>query len=78
MVYMVVFKSIMLELGRDFPRPDLGPNIGLFPFQNIQKLPKIVYITRNILVLHFGENFMTIRTKLAKLQMHEHLHKKFI
>ena len=28
------------------------------------------------LVLHFGENFMKIRTKIAKLQMHEHLYKK--
>ena len=26
-------------------------------------------------VLHFGENFMKIGTKIAKLQMHENLHK---
>ena len=25
--------------------------------------------------LHFGENFMKIRTKIAKLQIHEKLHK---
>ena len=37
----------------------------------------MVYIVPNLLVLHFGENFMKIRTKIAKLQMHENLHKKF-
>ena len=35
----------------------------------------MVYIIPNFLVLHFGENFMKIRTKIAKLQMHENLHK---
>ena len=33
------------------------------------------YINPNFLVLHFGENFIKIRTKLPKLQMHENLHK---
>ena len=49
----------------------------LAPFQikNMQKLPKMVYIIPSFLVLHFGENFMKIRTKIAKLQMHENLHK---
>ena len=28
-----------------------------------------------ILVLHFGENFVKILTKISKLQMHENLHK---
>ena len=32
-----------------------------------QKLPKVVYIIPNYLVLQFGENFMKIRTKIAKL-----------
>ena len=44
-------------------------------FKNEQKLPKIVYIIPNFLVLHFGEIIMKIRTKIAKLQMHENLHK---
>ena len=35
----------------------------------------MVYIISSLLVLHFGENFMKIRTKIAKLQMHENLHK---
>ena len=35
----------------------------------------MVYIIPNFLVLHFGENFMKIRTKIAKLHMHENLHK---
>ena len=53
---------------RGFPRPDLGPNIGPFPIKNEQKLPKMVYIIPDLLVLHLGENFMKIRTKLAKLR----------
>ena len=43
--------------------------------KNKQKLPKMVYIIHNFLVLDFGENFMKILTKIAKLQMHENLHK---
>ena len=31
----------------------------------------MVYIIPKFLVLHFGENFMEIRTKIAKLQMHK-------
>ena len=40
-----------------------------------QKLPKMVYLIPNFLVLHFGENFMKIRTKIPNLQMQENLHK---
>ena len=35
----------------------------------------MVYVIPNFLVLHFGENFMKVWTKIAKLQMHENLHK---
>ena len=42
--------------------------------KNEQKLHKMVYIFPNYLVLHFGENFMKIRTKIAKLQMHENVY----
>ena len=63
------------DLCRDFPRPDLGSNIGSSQFKNEQKLPKMVYIIPNFLVLHFGKNFMKIQTKIPKLQMHEKLHK---
>ena len=35
----------------------------------------MMYMIPNFLVLHFGENFMIIRTKMAKLQMHENLYK---
>ena len=35
----------------------------------------MVYIIPNFLVLHFGEHFMKIQTKIEKLQMHENLHK---
>ena len=34
----------------------------------------MVYIIPNFLVLHFGENFMKIGIKIAKLQMYENLH----
>ena len=44
-------------------------------FKNEQKLPKMVYIILNFLVLHFGENFMKIWTKIPKLQIYENLHK---
>ena len=35
----------------------------------------MMYIFPNFLVLHFGEDFMKIQTKIAKLLMHENLHK---
>ena len=44
-------------------------------FKNEQKVPKMVYILPNFLVLHFGENFMKIQTKIPKLLVHENLHK---
>ena len=39
--------------------------------------PKMVYIIPNFIVLHFGVNFMKIRKKIAKLKMHENLHKNY-
>ena len=44
-------------------------------FKNEQKLPKMVSTIRNFFVLHFGENFMKIQTKIAKLQMPKKLYK---
>ena len=35
----------------------------------------MVYIIPIFLILRLDENFMKIRTKIAKLQMHEKLHK---
>ena len=35
----------------------------------------MIYIIPDFLVLQFSENFMKIRTKIAKIQMHEKLHK---
>ena len=35
----------------------------------------MMYIISNFLVLHFGEYYMKIQTKIAKLQIHENLHK---
>ena len=40
-----------------------------------KKLPKMVYIIPILLVLHFGENFVIIQSKIPKLQIHEKLHK---
>ena len=34
-----------------------------------------MYIIPDFLVIHFGEKFMKIRSKIPKLQMHEKLHK---
>ena len=35
----------------------------------------MVYIIPNFLVLHFGENFIKMRTKILELRKHENLHK---
>ena len=35
----------------------------------------MAYIIPSFLDLHFAENFMKILTKIAKLRMHEKLHK---
>ena len=35
----------------------------------------MVYIIPDFLILHFIENFMKMWTKIAKLQLHENLHK---
>ena len=61
-------------LPRDFPMPTLGPNIGPFQFKNDQNLSKMLYIIPKFLVVHFGENFTKIGTKIAMLQMHESLY----
>ena len=42
--------------------------------KNEQSLLKMMHIIPNFLILHFGESFMKIWTKIAKLQMHENLH----
>ena len=68
-VYHVLEKEDLTD-HRDFPRPDL-----ISQFKNEKNLPKMVYIIPNFLVLHFGENFTKIRTKIAKIQMHENLYK---
>ena len=39
------------------------------------KTSKMVYIIPNFLVLHLGENSIKILTKIAKLPLHENLHK---
>ena len=44
-------------------------------FKNEQKLPKMVYIVPNFLMIHFGETFMKTRSKIPKVEMHEKLHK---
>ena len=64
------------------PRGCLQFVIVVFPdhthlllFKNKQKLPQFLYIIFNYLVLHFGEKYMKIRTKIAKLQMNGYLYK---
>ena len=58
-----------------FLRLILGLILAPSQLKNEQKLPKMVFIIPNYLVLHFGENFMKIQTEIAKLQIHENLHK---
>ena len=65
----------------------ISSNLGIFlgliwgrisapsQFKIEQKLSKMVYTIPNFLVLLFGENFVKIQTKIARLQIHEHLHK---
>ena len=53
----------------------LGQISAISQLKNEQKLPQMAYIIFNFLVLYFGENFMKIQTKIAKLQMHENMHK---
>ena len=81
--YLALLKILFLisqpkhMLYKDFAWSELVPNIGPFPIKilkYVQKLLKMVYIIPNFLVLHFGENFMKIQTKIAKLRMHESLH----
>ena len=59
--HFVVVKFYLLVTGvtiSDFPKPDLEQILAPSQFENEQKLPKMVNIIPNFLVLHFGENFM--------------------
>ena len=49
---------------RDFHKPIWGRKTAPSQFKKEQKLPKILYIIPNFLVLHFGENFVKIRSKI--------------
>ena len=42
-------------------------------FKNEQKLPEMVYITPDFLVLNFGEQIMKMQTRILKLQMHKNV-----
>ena len=59
-LYFVYVSSKDSLVCRDFPKPDLGPNIGPFLTPKRAKLPKMIHIIPNFLVLHFGENEMKI------------------
>ena len=52
---------------RDFPRPDLGPNIGPFPIKKLAKTSQNGVCHFQLLL--FDENFMKILIKIPKLQM---------
>ena len=78
MVMGYTFDNLIILRGyvRDFPRPVLGIKYRPLPNSKMSKnFQKMVYIIPNFLVIHCGENFMKIWTKLVKLQMHEKLHK---
>ena len=65
--------EVWFRFRRDFPRSDLGPNKGPFSIQKRAKNSKNCVYPSQFLVLHFGEDFMKLRSK--KLCMHEKLHK---
>ena len=69
-VYLRILEASGVFLGLIWGRISATSN-----FKNEQKLFKMMYVVPNFLLLHFGENFMKIQTKIAKLQMHENLHK---
>ena len=68
-------QTCLITSCRDFPRLIWGQINAPSQLKNEQKLPKMVYIIPNYLLLHFGENFMEIWSKIQNLQMHEKLHK---
>ena len=72
--YLMFYCDMAHNVFRDFPRPILGPNIAPSHSKNEQKLPKLVNNSTNSLALQFGENFMKISTKIAKLQMFSFTH----
>ena len=55
-----------------------GWKVAPSQFKNEQKFPQKVFIIRNFLFLHFGENFIKIQTKIAKLEIHENSHKMWM
>ena len=90
MIECCVFNSVAFGqdcLGVRYSRTTVSDELGqgtlhytaldncLSQIKNEQKLSKMVHIIPNFLGLHFGENFMKIWTKIAKLQMHENLPK---
>ena len=66
-------------MSRDFPRPDFEPNISAFSqLKNERNLPKMVYIIPNFLVLHFGEKFMKIQTKIQMHDLYKNVNEIFL
>ena len=60
---------------RDFPRPDLGPNISHFPIQKLAKTSQNVVYHSQFLSSPFWWKGQENQNKIAQLQMHENLHK---
>ena len=60
---IVAFVCHIHDIFRDFPTPDVGPNIGSFPIEIKQKHPKMM---KNIPNQHFGKKFMKIGQKKRK------------
>ena len=65
--------EVRFHFRRDFPRSDLGPIKGPFSIQKLATNSQNGVYPSQFLVLHFGEDFMKLRSK--KLRMHEKLHK---
>ena len=60
---------------RDFPRPDLRLNIGPFPIQKWAKTSQNGVCRSQFLSSTFWWNFHENPNKIAKLLIHENLHK---
>ena len=73
LLVVVCFITSRIFLGLFWGRI-LAPPQFIFE-QNLPIMAIMVYMIPNFLVIHFGENFVKIQTKIPKLQMHENLHK---
>ena len=65
--------DFLVQIGKYFEHAGIfldliwGQISASFQFKNEQNLSKMMYIIPNFFVLHFGEKFMKIQTKISEL-----------